>query len=187
MVSTCLQTCSCSVAIGGPCSSSILELLRERVLVIFCGMSGVRVVSQPPCLLEMLLLLGQRQDSLVHLECTLSKCKVALPDQLLAPFVVAVDVQVLLCNDMDHVLQSIFVNTDWSRVKTVDLQHLTLPILELQDIHGVMLSIQACIGGLKRHQLIQQRRLLRRGKRFAHAEVSHGLKMVMIVMLIGSI
>ena len=50
------------------------------------------MLNQPPSLLEMLLLLGQRQDSLVHLECTLSKCKVTLPDQLLAPFVVAVDV-----------------------------------------------------------------------------------------------
>jgi len=123
----------------------------------------------------MLLLLGQRQDRLIHLERTLSKCKVALPDELLAPFVVAVDVQVILRNDMDHILQSIFVHTDRCRVKTVDLQHLALSILELQDVHRVMLSVQACIGGLERHELIQQRRLLRRRKRFAPAEVSHGM------------
>lgn len=94
-------------------------------------MSGFRVLSQPPCLLEMLLLLGQRQDGLIHLECALSKCEVALPDQLLAPFVVAVDVQVLLRDDMDHILQSIFVHADRCRVKPMDLQHLTLSIMEL--------------------------------------------------------
>ena len=34
MMSTGLQTCACSAAVGGSCSSSVLKLLRERVLVI---------------------------------------------------------------------------------------------------------------------------------------------------------
>ena len=89
----------------------------------------------------MLLFLSQRQDCLVHLQRTLSKGKVTLPDQLLTPLVVAVDVQIFLGDDVDYILQSILIYANRCRIKAVDLQHLTLRILELEYIHCVIFSV----------------------------------------------
>ena len=48
---------------------------------------------------------------------------------------------------MDHVLQSIFVDSDGCRVEAVNFQHVPLSILDLQDVDSMMLGVQACVRG----------------------------------------
>ena len=186
VMSTSLRTCSSSGAARGSSTASLLELLREGVLIILLQLSTVKVLSEPACLLEMLLLLRQRQDGLIHLQSTLSEGKVALSDQLLAPLVVAVDVEVFLCDHMNDILQGILVHADWCRVQSMNLQYLTLAILDLQYVHCIMFGVQTGVGGPERHELSRQWCLLALSERVGHTGISKLLQMMTVVVAAGS-
>ena len=140
--------------------ASILKLLGKGVLVIIVVLGRPSLLTEPPCLLEMLLLFSQREDGLIHLQGAGGEGVVALPHQLLASFVVAVDVEILFGDHVDEILQGIFVHSNGCGVEAMDFQHVALRILDLKDIDSMMFSVQACVGGSQRHELVQQWRLL---------------------------
>ena len=49
---------------------------------------------------------------MVHLNAALSEGIVALSDELLAPFIIAVGIQFFICNHMNNVLKDIFINSN---------------------------------------------------------------------------
>ena len=127
--------------------ASILELLLKGVCIILLVYCWRCLLAESPCLLEMLLLFSQREDGLIHLQGALSKGIVALPHQLLAPLVVAIDVEILFGDHMNNVLQGIFVHPDRYGVEAMNFQHVTLSTLYLEDVDSMMLGVQACVRG----------------------------------------
>lgn len=126
-----------------------MELLLEGVLVVFQARLG-----EACRLLEILLLLEEHPDRLVHLQGGLREGVPALSQELLAQLVVGVDVQVALGDDVDQVLQGVLVDADRPRVEALGFQHVAAGVLDLEDVDGELLGVDAGVGGSERHELL---------------------------------